>query len=226
MDQVLERHAAAVGGKPAWDALQCRTVRYSVKIRGGPDANGDPIDIDGTTVVQRRAPNRILTVTTIPDAGAFEQGFDGKVGWMRSPRSTARRIPEGQLQELAREAQFAWECDLRQGYQSATLVGPFQIHDTTCWQVRLADDKGGTADVFLDQKTGLCVAISRILSAGGQPMQVTRYLYDYRKYGSILLASRTEQTLGTNTQTEQITDVEFTPIPDAVFALPSGLNSN
>jgi hypothetical protein len=226
VDQVLERHVAAVGGKAAWDALQYRTVRSSIKIQGGHDAYGDPIDIDGTMMVQRMAPNKIVTTTSIPAAGTFEQGFDGAVGWMRAPRAAARRIPDVQLHELAREAQFAWECNLRLGYQSANLVGPFKIHDTSCWHVRLADDQGAAADLFLDQKSGLCVAISRILNAGGQSMQVTRYLYDYRKYGGILLPSRTEQTLGTNTQTERITGVEFSPFPDDVFAMPGGLSPN
>lgn len=218
--EVFDRHAAAVGGLAAWRAYDTRTTTTDLQITGGMDQYGNPRDVRGTMVVVRKAPNLLLTTTTIPGIGAIRQGFDGAVGWVQVPRSPTRTLQGSELAELAREAQFDRDLDLRCAYPNAELAGPFKVRDDMCWKVRLASDESGSSDAYFSQSTGLCVAISRRLLAGAQGMQVTRYLLDYAEYGGIRLPSRAEQAIGESDQVERVQSVDFGPVDAAVFARP------
>ncbi len=218
--EVFDRHAAAVGGRAAWRAHDTRTTTTELRITGGMDQYGNPRDVRGTMIAVRKAPNLLLTTTTIPGIGTIRQGFDGAAGWVSVPKLAVRMLEGSELAELAREAQFDRDLDLRCAYPSAEFVGPFKIRDEMCWKVRLASDDSGTADAFFSQSTGLCVAISRRLLAGGQGMQVTRYLQDYAEFGGIRLPSRTEQAIGESDQVEHLHSVDFGPVDAAIFQQP------
>lgn len=194
-----------------------------MKLEGGFDQHGNPRNAQAELVVLRRAPNLLLSTSTVEGVGSIKVGFDGTRGWTEGPGQRRRWLSGPELAELGKDATYGIEFDYRRAYPKAELVGPFRIHEMECWQVRLTAPDGAVADAYFDKATGRCAALGRRLGPEGQSMLVVRYFTDYAEFDGVWLPRRITQSLGENTQEEQLVSVDWTELPDALFAPPAAL---
>jgi hypothetical protein len=95
-DDVLQKFVTASGGKAAWAKLK---TRVSTGTFVGPP-QGLPLE------VTQAAPNRWRGRIVLP-FGNFEQGFDGKSGWQRTPTGEVNDLGGKDLADARRDAPLA-----------------------------------------------------------------------------------------------------------------------
>ncbi len=79
-------------------------------------------NLTGTVEIHEKAPNFMLAVINLGGA-AFEQGFDGNIGWSDNPQNGLRELSGGELDDARREANFYHALELRKNYTKMTVTG-------------------------------------------------------------------------------------------------------
>jgi len=147
VDQVLDRYVQAVGGEQAYRKITTRV------------AKGSRIGADGVLVpedVYQKAPNKVLTVTTYPDA-AFSTCFNGIAGWGSSSKGWARELPGPVLAQLKNDSDFYKEIKTKELYRKLILVGKSTIGDSEVYVIEATPLSGSAEKLFFDTRTGLLV---------------------------------------------------------------------
>ena len=176
VDQILDKYAQAVGGE---ESLRKVTSRV---------AKGSRIGADGVLVpeeVYQKAPNKILTVTTYPNA-TFSMGFNGISGWGGSSRDGVRDLPAPVLAQLKIDSEFYKEIKTREIYSKLTLVGRSTIGESEVYVIdaTLKDAPLGskTETLYFDARSGLLVRryVESATVLGMFPLQT-----DYEDYRDV-----------------------------------------
>lgn len=145
VDQLLEKYVQSLGGIAA---LQKVTSRI---------AKGSRIGADGVLVpeeVYQKAPDKIMTITTYPQA-VFSTGFNGSKGWGNSSREGQRELPPALLAQLKSEAEFYKEAKIKELYKNLVVTGRSTIGDAEVYVVEATPLTGNMEKLFFDARTGL-----------------------------------------------------------------------
>src|SRR5271155_2386475 len=148
-DQVLDHYVQAIGGRAAWLKLNSRVSKGSIEI---PAMN----NLTGTVEIHEKAPNFMLAVINLGGA-AFEQGFDGSIGWSDNPQNGLRELSGGELDDARREADFYHALDLRKNYTKITVTGIERVNEHDTYAVEAARADGAPDKMYFDMQSGLLV---------------------------------------------------------------------
>lgn len=151
VEEVLTRYVQAVGGAPALQKINTRI------------AKGSRIGADGVLVpedVYQKAPNKILVVTTYPEA-AFSTGFNGNAGWGANSKGEVRELPAALLDQLKSEAEFYKELKISELYRKLTVAGKSKVGDEEAYIVeaipRNALTERNPEKLYFSVRTGFLV---------------------------------------------------------------------
>src|SRR5580658_6145097 len=212
-DQVLDHYVQAIGGRAAWLKLNSRVSKGSIEI---PAMN----NLTGTVEIHEKAPNFMLAVINLGGA-AFEQGFDGNIGWSNNPQNGLRELSGGELGDARREANFYHALELRKNYTKITVTGIERVdeHDTYALEARRA--QGAPDKMYFDMQNGLMV---RSVNQRYTPDGVTEFtadVDDYTEVDGVKLPFTVRQTGASATFIIRFTEVHHNlQLTDGQFAKP------
>ena len=228
VEQILDRHAQAVGGRAATDRVQTRFSKTSLLkaklVDGGtPKAHVIPRGEEWPVEIYQKAPNKYLAVTTTPN-GVVEQGFNGSVGWIKTADGV-REMTGAQTARVKRVADLYRDFDIKDSYASLKVTGREKIAGRDAYVVEGASLDDRTEKLFFDVQTGLLVRrIIFIPMMLGFELEQTDF-GDYREVNGVKLpfVIRTsyldDNHLGT---TRKVIEVKQNiAIDDAKFEMPS-----
>ncbi|MDB4966162.1 MAG: hypothetical protein JWN44_1851 [Myxococcales bacterium] len=210
VDEVLQKFVTATGGKPAWDKLKTRVSQTTFV---GPPT-GIPLE------VTQLAPDRWLA-RMISKHGSFEQGFDGKSGWQRSPRGDVHDLGGSDLADARRDAPLALPLVL------PSLVSELKvIADALVGKGNAHVLEGTSGDVverlYFDDKSGLLVRWSTRLHTPLGDLPEETSFEDYRKVDGVMLPFTVVRNIAGEAQTIKYQSIKHNvPVDEAQFARPA-----
>jgi hypothetical protein len=228
VEQILDRHAQAVGGRAATDRVQTRFSKSSMLraklVNGGTPkatviARGQEVAVE----IYQKAPNKYLAVITTPN-GVVSQGFNGKVGWVKTPDG-AREMGSFDTARIKRQADLYRDFNIKDYYASLKVTGKEKIGEREAYVVEGAALDDRMEKLFFDVQTGLLVRriIFTPMMLGLEPEQTD--FEDYREVNGVKLpfiirgSYLDDNHLGT---TRKVIEVKQNiAIDDAKFDMPS-----
>ena len=209
---IIARYIEAVGGKEALLKTVSRHIRgtFSVPVQG----------MEGSLEMFRSTPNKLLIRINIPSVGQITQGFDGKVGFTNNPMQGASILEGNLLRQIRETADFYTELHRAEKFASMETVELTKFQGKPCYKVKLLSKAGREYAEFFDQQTGLLAGnVGEREIPGGTAEQITVYS-DYKRFGGLLLPTRTATRVMTFEQVTTFQSVEFNTVDETVYELP------
>lgn len=216
-EQIMDRAAAALGPKAAWDKITSSVMEgtITVKSRG----------ISGTVLLKAKRPNRFLIQQTIKGLGVTLQGYDGKVGWSKDPVQGLRKLEGAELAAAKRAALFDAHIQWRKLYRRWELVGVRKVNGRDAYAIRLSPAIGRATIEYHDTKTFRLVRTDMVTETPQGPLPMEIYPSDYRTLRGVLVPftvlQRQRHPTGSVDVLIRLKTVKpNVPIPDITFAMP------
>lgn len=211
-DEVFARYVNAIGGKDA--VMQVSSIKSTGKV-----------EMPGTgiagTFESFAAPHRIVTKMTIAGVGEIATGFDGAVAWEVNPMQGPRIKSEKEKVSAQEEADFyASILFLKERFQSAETVGSADFGGEKTWQIKTVLKSGKVVNEFFSTETGLKVGSQSTSTTDAGSTNVITVESEYKQFGALKRATRSEMTTGARKVVVTLTDVQLGELPETAFALP------
>jgi hypothetical protein len=217
-EQILDKYVAATGGLTAYDKEKNSVSKATLSI----PAAGLSLDV---TVYSAR-PNKFRSIAQAPSLGVFDRGTDGTIFWDKSTMQGARILEGAELAEAMRESAFEALVYWRAQHDSIGVAGVDTVEKNPCWKVVMKPKDGKLRTLCFDQKSGLLVKTTSIVTAQMGEVPVETYLGDYRKVGDLMGAFKTTVKVMGQDRLMTVTSVEYnTTIPDSIFAVPADIQA-
>ena len=212
-DQVLDHYVQAIGGRAAWMKLNSRVSKGTIEI---PAMN----NLSGTVEIHEKAPNLMLAVINLGGA-AFEQGFDGNVGWSDNPRDGLRELSGGELDDARREANFYHAVELKKNYTKMTVTGIEKVDDHDTYAVEATRAEGAPDRIYFDTQSGLMVRSVNQRNTSDGVTEFTADVDNYTEVDGVKLPFTVRQTSASAAFIIQFTEVHHNlQLTDSQFAKP------
>ncbi|MCI0402861.1 MAG: hypothetical protein L0212_04980 [Acidobacteria bacterium] len=231
-EQILQKYTEAIGGQAR--LRQVQTIVAKTVIEQGKTQR--------PSVIYRKAPNRLATVTSDPKRGETRSGFDGRTLWLREERSGAADKISSKSLLLTTPITTAFSLE---PYTTTKLVGIKKVGDAKAYLVRAEREEGPPVDLYFDPETflllrrdedilvlgtvseeGLLTEETPDPSEGPQfrrvetPVRQQSYYEDYREVSGIKVPFSIRRKLS-GTQVTRVLEYQINvPVDDAVFAPP------
>jgi outer membrane lipoprotein-sorting protein len=210
--QVLDRMAQAMG---LANAAKIRTVQMTGTI--SYPAQG----LQGRYEASYKSPNKFLLKVNIQGLGEIQQGFDGKVGWEKSPMTGLRELQGAELAQMRQSAQMGANNDLRKTLRNPKLTGQEKVGNRNAFVITAQSTTGAPIKVFVDAQRYLPLRMDMEIATPQGKLNTTTFLEDYRRVDGVMYPFTIRQsTVGI----EAVMKVERVrhnvAINDAVFRKP------
>lgn len=209
---LFDKHAAAVGGIPAFKATTSRTEVGTADITfAGVSAGYE----------RKSSSGKMLLTIDVAGFGQVLRGYDGSIAWSMDPQSGAHKEDAAATADAASSTTLTaglWEAG---SYTSADVLDAMTFEGATCWPVKIVGKSGRTRTVYYDQTTGLKVGEVVQLETGEQKIVYA----DYKPFGALKVPTKVTQGTPQGDVVLNITAVKFDPIDAAVFALPDAVKA-
>lgn len=213
-DQVIASYATALGGTDAVGKINNRVI---TGVSADWQGKESPVEIT------QAAPNKLVSVVTTKDRGAFTHGFDGTTGWMSSPRG-ARELPPDEIADLKDEAALFPLEKVRELSKTMHVSGKEILNGSVAYLLESPAGDNITERFYVDSANGLLMRRTTVTSTpiGDIPAQ-TEY-GDYRTVDGVKIPF-TVQTATPNihaTSTLRIATVTHNAaIDEKKFSMPN-----
>ncbi len=197
VEPILERYAAAVGGREAFGKLSTRVSKGRIE---GAYAG---MRVSGTVEILEKSPDRYVALIDVGGLGLIRRGFTGAYGYVQVPMFGFRRAEGGELAELKRDARWGWGEDLRSLFTSMSLKGKEEVGGAEAFVVEATAGGGATVRLYFDARTGLLVRRDKT------------YFEDFREVDGLKLPFRVRDEFSVITFSEVRHNL---PVEDARFA--------
>lgn len=219
LDEILQRHADALGGTARWQAV--RTIRMTGRATAGPGR-------EALVTREIKRPGRVRTEFTFQGTtGVF--AVDGTRGWQISPLTgilEPRLMDPDEAQAAIAQAEpDSALATARKRGATLALVGREDVSGRSTLHVRVTAKTGTTQDHFVDAETFLTLRTNTSRRVGGRTVEVETYFSDYRSIGGLVLPHRIEMHSPNRPDRLQIVveTIELNvPIDDRRFKAPAG----
>jgi outer membrane lipoprotein-sorting protein len=208
--EVLERYAAAVGGK-ALERLTSRVSKGTIEVV--------TFGSSGTFEQYIKAPDRVINISSFPGFGDVIQAVNGQTGWASMPDSGMRDLAGSELALMRRGAELNRALHLKEQYATLAVTAKTKVGGRDAYVVQATPAAGPAETWYFDVETGLLVKFELASESG---TAFTMYLEDYREVDGIKLAYTARQETPNFALTIRITEVKHNvPIEDSRFAKPA-----
>jgi outer membrane lipoprotein-sorting protein len=227
-DDLVEKHLAAVGGRPALSKLTSRKSTGTVTI-GTP--NGD---LSGPIEIYAKPPNKVraymeldLTALGGPGKMVLEQKFDGTAGWMLNSMQGNTAIVGNQLQNMRNNMFPTPLMSYKAAGTKVDVLPKEQVGGKDAVVLLVTPKEGSVARIFLDAESYLIVrTISKISTPEVGEFEQTIEPSDYRSVDGVKVAFVVKNTSPVQSLTIRLDKVEHNvPIDDAMFVVKSPIGA-
>ncbi|HEX8721427.1 MAG TPA: CocE/NonD family hydrolase [Pyrinomonadaceae bacterium] len=183
VEQILERHVEAVGGRAAVERLSSRVMKGTYSVPGR--------NFSAPFTSYAKAPDKLALVVS-GEGRTMAQGFDGAVGWDKDLGGKgSNEISGPQLAEMRRQADFYHTLHLREAYPKMTLVGTARLDGGEAYVVEAVPAEGRRARLYFDARSYLLVRRDLLAEPPHQPEPVAEtFLEDFRRVDGVLVPFR------------------------------------
>ena len=164
--------------------------------------------MEATFEMVQIAPNRMQMVTTIPGMGAINVGYDGTIGWSMNPMQGPRLLTGKELEQMRDEADPRMIARSPELFSALTTVADTTMGGQQCFLVKLNWKSGRETFDCFSGATGLVVGSKSVQQTAMGEIPVTTLYSDYKKFGDMMLATRTVLEVMGQQQVVTITSVE------------------
>jgi len=213
---LLEKHDAAVGGRAAMDKHSSMHEVVAATIAAA--------NITGSMETYHAKPNLYLIKTSFA-GGEVLSGFDGKTAWAIAPGQGPQLLDSTTTTTLKDQADFFAEYYDPSRVKSAETVEITDFEGQRCYKVKIVHKDDSEIMVYLDSATGLRAGQTQTAKMGGQEMQSTMVMTDYKDYGGVKLPAKRVQKLPMGEIVMQVQSVEFDKVDPSTFALPDAVKA-
>ena len=182
-DQILDKYIEALGGAQ-------RLAGLTSFIATGVSIGYGEFGGDGDFTIFAKAPNQRTTFITFkehPDRGDSVWAFDGRTGWIKTPRGllSEYELLGEELDGARLEAQMAFPGQIKQALNNWRIGQRRTIGDKDYLVVQGTGPRGLLATLYFDPQSGLLVRMVRYgpSPVGRVPTQID--YSDYRDVGGI-----------------------------------------
>jgi photosynthetic reaction center cytochrome c subunit len=212
VDAILNQYVQALGGRAALERVTTRIKTGTLVTQGGMKA---PLE------VYDKAPNKTLTIFRAPH-GTNQMGYDGAIGWTKTPEQGLREEAGQQLDFIRSEAEFYKDLKLKERYSKLTLLGLAQLDNREAYVIEAAPPRGQPEKLYFDRQTGLLVRMDLVPNPGQEKMQMQMYFEDYRAVDGVKLPFAIRRARPGFTYTYQFEDIKLNvPLDDSRFNKPA-----
>jgi len=212
VEAILNQYVQALGGRAALERVTTRVKTGTLVAQGGMKA---PLE------VYEKAPNKTLTIFRVPP-GTNQMGFDGAIGWTKTPEQGLREEAGAQLDFIKSEAEFYKELKLKERYSKLTLLGLAQLDNREAYVIEAAPPRGQPEKLYFDRQTGLLVRLDLVPVLGQGKMQAQMYFEDYRVVDGVKLPFSIRRARPGFTYTHQFDEIKLNaPLDDVKFNKPA-----
>ncbi|MGD0200443.1 MAG: hypothetical protein ABSD27_06800 [Bryobacteraceae bacterium] len=209
--EVLERYAAAVGGK-ALERLTSRVSKGTIEVV--------TFGSSGTFEQYIKAPDRVINISSFPGFGDVIQAVNGQAGWASMPDSGMRDLAGPELALMRRGAELNRPLHLKEQYATLAVTAKTKVGGRDAYVVQATPAAGPAETWYFDVETGLMVKAELASESGGTAF--TMYLEDYKEIDGIKLPYTLRQETPSFAVNIRITEVTHNvPIEDSRFAKPA-----
>jgi hypothetical protein len=212
-EEILEKNIEAIGGRKAIEKSASYCLKATLEILGR--------NVLGALEVCGKAPDKMLTVTTIDKVGMIKQGFDGKAGWSQDPYQGLRTLEGDELEKIRRQAVFNSELKWRELFIKAELTGREKVGEQDAYVIRLTSTDGTTVTRYYDDATFLLLRAVAVDEGPQGKIPVETLYTDYRAVDGVKTPFQWTQKTPVGEMIIKITEVKTNAeIDDSRFAKP------
>lgn len=199
--KIIERYVQAIGGRTAVEKVTSRVSK------GSFEGNFAGIKVGGVVEIYEKAPNKVVSLITVPETGVMRRGFTGAYGYEQVPLRGFREMSGIELDDFRLNADLHWSVKLPDLYRKIIFKGQEKDGDAEVSILEATARSGSVARLYFDVKTGLLTR-----------RDDTR-LEDYREVDGVLypFTIKTEGTVFRLTEMKQnvaIDDARFAETKD------------
>jgi len=212
-DEIVARYEKAVGGRAAFAKLTSRVSKGSFVLAG----MGNP----GTTEIYQKAPNKMVTITDLPDFGVVRSGVDGTVAWLDTPQMGTLELTGDAAAATRRSGDFYREIRLKETYPKMIVRAKesFEGHDV--YVVQATPAEGALELLSFDANSELLVRSQTQVNGPQGIIDIDTRFSDYREVDGVQLPFTIDQERSDFSFTIKLTEVKHNvPIDDAKFEKP------
>lgn len=181
-EEIFSKYVEAVGGKAAIQKVQTRVYEASFTRPKLVNPSGKLFELQ----IYQKAPDKVLAVVTAADGSVTYQGYNGKVGWIKTP-VVQRELTSAEVAQLKERTDLYRELNLKDQFSSVRVVSKQKVGERDAYYVAGENVNGKRERLYFDTETGLLlrrVVLSKTI-LGLDPVQ-TDYL-DYREVDGVKL---------------------------------------
>jgi hypothetical protein len=219
-EQVLDKYIQALGGAQRLAGLTSYVATGIAVGYGGLGGNGE-------FTVFAKAPNQrttFITFTEHPERGDSVWSFDGRTGWIKTPRGLLQdyELSGGELDGARLEAQLSFPGQIKQVLNNWGGTARQSIGDRDLLAVQGSGPRGFLATLYFDPQSGLLARMVRYSPSpiGRIPTQID--YSDYRDVGGIRFPFEYKFTWLDGRYTAKLNDIKTNVAVDAAkFGRPA-----
>ena len=218
LDQILQKHYAAMGGADAMKALKTIVGSGKAQMMGG--------QLEMTISMKLKRPNMMRQDMAF-QGRSLVQAYDGTTAWMINPftgGADAQKMGDVEAEQVADSADLDGPLvDYKAKGHTVELLGKEDIEGSPTYKVKVTRKNGRTETFWLDASTFLPIKSVAKVSQMGQDMEVETYPGNYKKVGGVMMPFTLEQKTGGKAFLS-LTIEKFepnVPVDDADFKMPA-----
>lgn len=186
VDEIVEKHVQALGGKDKIKAVQ--TVRMSGKLMMGQG-------MEAPFTLELARPNKMRNEFTIQGMTGI-QAFNGTTGWLVMPfmgKKDPEEMPADQVEVMKDQADIDGPLvDYKdKGYQVESL-GKADLEGSPVHKLKVTKKNGDALTIYLDAETYLELRRDNKTKLQGQEIQGETTFGDYKPVGGMMMAHSME----------------------------------
>ncbi|MFL6209795.1 MAG: S41 family peptidase [Pyrinomonadaceae bacterium] len=169
VEQIIDRYVQAIGGPAVVERISSRVSKgtFSGSFSGAT--------IVGAVEIIEKAPDKSISLITLPSVGIMRRAFTGAYGYEQIPLFGFRELKGMELASMRRTATLHWSIQLRQLYPQMKLQGQVQLGAANAYVVEATPAQGGDSTLlYFDTKTGLLLRQDEV------------YFEDYREVDGLM----------------------------------------
>jgi outer membrane lipoprotein-sorting protein len=179
-NDILTKHVEAIGGVKANKKITTRVIQGSLKM----PALGET---EATVTIYTKAPDKIVSLIKIPNAGPIKEGYDGKVAWAQTPFAPVTQKTGALLKQAKEQSNFYRPIDYKTGYSKWEYGGERKLDGKAAHVLKGTTDDGRTETYYLDKKTLMILKAEIPIVSPSGPMNTVTTFSDYRKVDGVVL---------------------------------------
>lgn len=218
VDQIVQKHAEALGGADQLKAVQTVTITGGASLRDGQI--GMPVTIRIKRPLFMRMDMHLQERT-------FVESFDGSTGWMInsfSGSNTPQKLSEEDTNAALDSSDFfeGSLVDYKAKGSSVELLGQERVDGAAAYKLKITKKSGAVQYIYLDASTFLPLKTAGTRKQMGQEVEYESEPGHYKAVHGIMIPFTIRQKLnGRDAMELNITQVDINaPIDDSIFRMP------